>query len=1117
MFQISNQWLLFSIDVSIKAALIALVAGLTLTCLKLRNPDVRHRVWSSVLVGMLALPILALLLPAIPLSFPASLARLTQSDSGLSSILNSGASENGTANAIPSVTHLPLSPNRTPGQAGSNPRESAVLPHDLAVSSAMTPIDSLVEGTSAVTTWSFSDSLRIVSSVLFVGWVLVSLSFVTRLLIGLMGSAGLLRRATQLTDARIQKCVAGLPNTFAWNTASVYETREVHVPVTIGWFRPSVLLPTEWKTWSDEKLSAIIAHELTHVVRRDFLIAFAAELNRCLYWFHPVSWWLRSQLSDLAEEACDDAAIGHTGDRTGYARHLLEVAERLGTSCGQRVQPGLSMASASNVESRITTILDFTRPLSTRMSWRTAVVIAILTVPVVAAAAAVRPVDQTAHPSHSQETDQLATDKVAESDATIRVRGQVTDSDGNPIPNASVKLWRSWRTEWYAADLVYQLVSTLSVDVEGRFDQQVPRDRLPAGNIDGEAWSVLSVSAPGYGHRTLVGDSKNHTILGEQFTQPNFLNESVAIELPSAVTVRGRLVSTEGKPVVGAKVTLHQILQAQSGNQLDTWLQQVTSTELRGDITQSMMPMMTEASISSVFPGLKLYVPPESVAPVFTDANGTFEMNHLIGQDDVAVLRFTGERIVDKTAHVLGRQVDSVFGPQSLAFSPAGIYYGREFRMVAAPSVPVFGVIRDLESKAPLAGVSVAVSEVYGGLMSHDGYIRTVTDSEGRYRIEGLPIPPQNLESGRGNYLILRFAKRACIELDSLPIPIGDGAGPIEFDIEVCRAVMVKGRLTNGATGEPIAAADIYYAPYASNENTNEFRRYRDPIVSTLGNETRYHTDEDGRFEMPVIPGRGVISAKVRNGVYVTGFGAESIEAFRNLEGGLSTMLADLMTPSSFHSLVEIDVAADAETHEVEMHVDNGSSLVVRFIDQNGEPLAGGQCKGLGTRRRWTAVEDDHANMDGLSVGNIRSLHVVHEKRQLARLVRIVPQLGQKEAIVQLLPLNQVKGQLVDSEGHPLANVFIGASHNNRPEVSDSISSVQTDEEGRFLYHLPVGVEYHLTATNLDGLVMLVSDALDLKEPVRIDLGELTMDENAERYTLVKAKRDPIVTKLSNE
>ena len=68
MFEISNQWLLFVLDLSAKSLVLALVAGIAMKLFRLRDSNLRHRIWSGVLIGMLALPLLSLSLPAIPVS-----------------------------------------------------------------------------------------------------------------------------------------------------------------------------------------------------------------------------------------------------------------------------------------------------------------------------------------------------------------------------------------------------------------------------------------------------------------------------------------------------------------------------------------------------------------------------------------------------------------------------------------------------------------------------------------------------------------------------------------------------------------------------------------------------------------------------------------------------------------------------------------------------------------------------------------------------------------------------------------------------------------------------------------------------------------------------------------
>jgi thiol-disulfide isomerase/thioredoxin len=119
----------------------------------------------------------------------------------------------------------------------------------------------------------------------------------------------------------------------------------------------------------------------------------AAELNRCLYWFHPLAWFLRRRLAVLAEHCCDDAVIVALGDRRGYARHLLEIARRLATS-PKRVTPvASSMARTSRVESRVHSILDEHRTLAGSMSFRQSAAIVAVACPLVLLAAALGAAD----------------------------------------------------------------------------------------------------------------------------------------------------------------------------------------------------------------------------------------------------------------------------------------------------------------------------------------------------------------------------------------------------------------------------------------------------------------------------------------------------------------------------------------------------------------------------------------------------------------------------------------------------------------------------------------------------------------------------------------------------
>src|SRR5262249_16216361 len=107
---------------------------------------------------------------------------------------------------------------------------------------------------------------------------------------------------------------------------SLCESRARSTPMTWGLMKPVVFLPPEARSWDDDRLRAVLAHELAHVVRADWIVQLLVELIVSAYWFNPVMWIARRRLHVEAERACDDAVLNLGADRTDYATHLMEVA-----------------------------------------------------------------------------------------------------------------------------------------------------------------------------------------------------------------------------------------------------------------------------------------------------------------------------------------------------------------------------------------------------------------------------------------------------------------------------------------------------------------------------------------------------------------------------------------------------------------------------------------------------------------------------------------------------------------------------------------------------------------------------------------------------------------------
>lgn len=164
-----------------------------------------------------------------------------------------------------------------------------------------------------------------------------------------------------------QLCRREVPGRSWRRVPVIRESDLIRVPMTIGFARSFVLLPASWREWSDDKITSVLAHELAHARRGDFIWQLLGEINLCFFWFHPVAWLLRRRLSLAAERACDDSAILAVGDHCLYARHLVDIAGALEGRRGRVVAVGLPMAKPCQVRSRVESILDRNRKLSRRL------------------------------------------------------------------------------------------------------------------------------------------------------------------------------------------------------------------------------------------------------------------------------------------------------------------------------------------------------------------------------------------------------------------------------------------------------------------------------------------------------------------------------------------------------------------------------------------------------------------------------------------------------------------------------------------------------------------------------------------------------------------------------
>jgi len=114
-------------------------------------------------------------------------------------------------------------------------------------------------------------------------------------------------------------------------------------PGVIGWLRPLILLPpAALLNFTPEQLESILAHELAHIKRFDYLVNLLQMLVETLLFYHPIVWWTSTRIRHERELCCDDLAVASCGNAVLYAR-ALTMLERLRLGA-----PALALAATGN-------------------------------------------------------------------------------------------------------------------------------------------------------------------------------------------------------------------------------------------------------------------------------------------------------------------------------------------------------------------------------------------------------------------------------------------------------------------------------------------------------------------------------------------------------------------------------------------------------------------------------------------------------------------------------------------------------------------------------------------------------------------------------------------------
>jgi beta-lactamase regulating signal transducer with metallopeptidase domain/HEAT repeat protein len=215
-------------------------------------------------------------------------------------------------------------------------------------------------------------------------------------------------------------------------------SHDVSMPFASGLVRPVIVLPHDAETWSDDRRTSVLLHELAHIRRRDLVGHTLGRVTCALYWFHPLVWTAAKRLRVESERACDDIALACGARPSDYAEQLLDIV----TSVRRQFTPAvaLAMAHRKEFEGRMLAILDpeVRRTAPTRRQTVLSIAtLALMSLVVGAAVPAPRtPNDMSgsanaqdaAVPSTSQPTSDVAIRQATDKETSVELQSQTQTS-----------------------------------------------------------------------------------------------------------------------------------------------------------------------------------------------------------------------------------------------------------------------------------------------------------------------------------------------------------------------------------------------------------------------------------------------------------------------------------------------------------------------------------------------------------------------------------------------------------------------------------------------------------------------------------------------------------------
>jgi protocatechuate 3,4-dioxygenase beta subunit len=627
-------------------------------------------------------------------------------------------------------------------------------------------------------------------------------------------------------------------------------------------------------------------------------------------------------------------------------------------------------------------------------------------------------------PVQAAQAAEAAKPPAADEKDSLVYGGRVLGPDGRPFAGAEIFLIPPWvYIDRPAPSPVY---ATSGPD--GRFQFKAPRAKFAIYQE-----TTLVVTATGHGAGWLDVDLRAK-------------KDDLTLRLVKDVPVAGQVVDLEGRPIQGVTVRVLRIRAAQ-GDDLRPWLAALKNKEGRSLLLEQQH--IRRQLMSAEVPRL----PQKTV----TDAGGRFRLAG-IGRDRLVTVRVSGPTIATQDLHILTRPGQPIEVPRStyLDGSPASVrtYYGASFRHVATPTRPIVGVVRDRDTKKPLAGITIQSYKQANDPLHGRNLARTTTDAQGRYRLTGMP-------KGRGNKL-LAIPGDQPYPRSARDVPDSAGLEPVRVDFELKRGVWIEGKITDKVTGKPLQAQVEYFALLA-NPNLRDYAGFEGALngLSTL------NVKSDGTYRVLGLPGPGLLTVQLSD-QYLLALERDDQEGARELYISTAPAVVQVI---GCNAIARIDPPRDAARLRRDVTLDPGWTFTGTLLGPDGKPLGGVRSFGLSGWDGWErdAMKTPEFTVRAFNPRRPRDVLFQHREKGLVGVMQ-PPKENGGSVTVRMEPGASVTGRLVDADGQPRPGVELKVGfrpklpRERRSAYGYVLGSIKTDRQGRFrMDALLPGYEFSLS------------------------------------------------------